>query len=102
MADAQTIKVSGYHNAASESVSTDMIKKTILGSRMRFPKPVEAYDVLNFFGSNIVTLEFDEWRQHRKVAAPAFGEVRGHRYRSTEFHLKIVCRKTTGLLSKLR
>ena len=45
---------------------------------MRFPKPVELYGVLKFFGSNIVTSEFDEWKPHRKVAAPAFSEVRGY------------------------
>ena len=34
------------------------------------------YKVLRFFGENIVTSEFDEWKRYRKIAAPAFNEVR--------------------------
>ena len=66
---------------------------------MKFPKPVEMYDVLKFFGSNIVTSEFDEWKQHRKVAAPAFSEVRDSQ--QATFCPKTVRRKTTNLLSRL-
>jgi len=42
----------------------------------RFPKPIEAYKVLSFFGSNIVITEGAEWKKHRKVAAPTFTDVR--------------------------
>lgn len=48
----------------------------IFSSRPRFPKPVHAYKILNFFGNNIVTTEFDEWKRYRKISAPAFNEVR--------------------------
>ena len=48
----------------------------MLSSRPRFPKPVEDYKILQFFGSNIVTTEFEEWKRYRKIAAPAFSEVR--------------------------
>lgn len=45
-------------------------------SRARFPKPVEQYGVLAFFGRNIVITEGDEWKKHRKISAPAFSDVR--------------------------
>ncbi|KAF9653356.1 cytochrome P450 [Thelephora ganbajun] len=48
--------------------------KMIFSSRPRFPKPVEAYRVLKFFGNNIVTTEFGEWKRYRRIAAPAFSE----------------------------
>jgi cytochrome P450 len=37
---------------------------------------VEEYGALAFFGGNIVVSEGDEWKKYRKVAAPAFSEVR--------------------------
>ncbi|OBZ67576.1 hypothetical protein A0H81_12405 [Grifola frondosa] len=48
--------------------------KEVTSSRARFPKPVEQYKVLSFFGSNIVITEGDEWKRQRKIAAPAFSE----------------------------
>jgi len=54
--------------------------KTIFSSRQRFPKPTQAYEILKFFGNNIVVTEFDEWKRYRKIAAPAFGEVRHHQW----------------------
>ena len=47
----------------------------IFSSRPRFPKPVQSYTILNFFGNNIVTTEFEEWKRYRKISAPAFSEV---------------------------
>ena len=44
---------------------------------MRFPKPLEEYKIFGLFGKNILTTDFDEWKRHRKIVAPAFGEVRG-------------------------
>ena len=44
--------------------------------RARFPKPLNQYAVLAFFGNNIVVSEGEEWKKHRKIAAPAFSEVR--------------------------
>ena len=52
----------------------------IFSSRPRFPKPVQSYKILNFFGNNIVTTDFDEWKRYRKIAAPAFNEVRDYQY----------------------
>ncbi|OBZ67577.1 hypothetical protein A0H81_12404 [Grifola frondosa] len=48
--------------------------KEVTSSRARFPKPVEQYKVLSFFGSNVVITEGDEWKRQRKIAAPAFSE----------------------------
>ena len=48
----------------------------VVGARARFPKPLEVYDLLASFGSNILVTEGDEWKRQRKIAAPAFSEVR--------------------------
>ena len=52
------------------------VMQTVFSSRLKFPKPVESYGILNFFGRNILTTEFTEWKQHRKISAPAFSVVR--------------------------
>jgi cytochrome P450 len=44
--------------------------------RARFPKPLEQYRLLTFFGGNIVSSEGEDWKRYRKIAAPAFSEVR--------------------------
>ena len=79
VADAHAIKVSGHHSAPSNLITEWIIRKILFGSRQRFPKPVVPYELLKFFGDNILTTEFDEWKRHRKVAAPAFSEVRHHK-----------------------
>ncbi|KAF8811212.1 cytochrome P450 [Phlegmacium glaucopus] len=48
--------------------------KEVISSRARFPKPVELYDVLSFYGPNIVTTEGEEWKKYRKISAPAFSD----------------------------
>ncbi|KAF8587183.1 cytochrome P450 [Ramaria rubella] len=48
--------------------------KEVTVHRARFPKPVEDYKVLSFFGQNIVITEHDEWKKHRKICAPPFSE----------------------------
>jgi cytochrome P450 len=42
--------------------------------RDAFPKPLEAYRLLDLFGRSVVTVEGIEWRKHRKVTAPSFNE----------------------------
>ncbi|KAG8865470.1 hypothetical protein FRC20_009806 [Serendipita sp. 405] len=37
-----------------------------------FPKPIEEYGVLGYFGDNVVIAERGNWRRQRKVSAPAF------------------------------
>ena len=53
-----------------------MCVQEVVGARARFPKPLEVYDLLASFGSNILVTEGDEWKRQRKIAAPAFSEVR--------------------------
>ena len=48
-------------------------------SRAKFPKPLNLYEVLAIFGKNIVVSEGEEWKKYRKIAAPAFSEVRFER-----------------------
>lgn len=46
-----------------------------MAARVRFPKPVEIYDILSFYGRNLVASEHEEWKRFRKVSAPSFSEV---------------------------
>lgn len=45
-------------------------------SRAKFPKPVQFYSLLRYWGNNIVASEGEEWKRYRKLSAPAFSEVR--------------------------
>jgi cytochrome P450 len=49
--------------------------KEIVSVRSRFPKPIQDYVLLLFFGRNIVASEGEEWKKYRKVSAPAFSDV---------------------------
>ncbi|PVH95619.1 cytochrome P450 monooxygenase-like protein [Periconia macrospinosa] len=42
--------------------------------RNDFPKPLEMYHRLDIYGKNLVSTEGSDWRMHRKMAAPSFGE----------------------------
>jgi cytochrome P450 len=42
--------------------------------RNDFVKPVEIYEIVNFFGSNVLTTEGPTWKRHRKIMAPTFSE----------------------------
>ncbi|KAI0035146.1 hypothetical protein K488DRAFT_43939 [Vararia minispora EC-137] len=48
--------------------------REIMNDRSRYPKPLEAYEHLNFLGPNLVGTEGSEWWRHRRAAAPAFVE----------------------------
>ncbi|PVG00144.1 cytochrome P450 [Serendipita vermifera] len=39
-----------------------------------FSKPIQDYAILNYFGSNLVTVEGKDWVRHRKITAPAFSK----------------------------
>lgn len=43
-------------------------------SRVRFPKPVEHYGLLNVFGENIIASEGAAWKRHRAAANHSFTE----------------------------
>ncbi|CAI6335320.1 unnamed protein product [Periconia digitata] len=42
--------------------------------RNDFPKPLEMYGRLDIYGKNLVSTEGSDWRMHRKMTAPSFGE----------------------------
>jgi cytochrome P450 len=42
--------------------------------RDSFPKPTESYEVLNVYGTNILSTEGAEWKKHRKVISPSLNE----------------------------
>ncbi|KAF2652299.1 cytochrome P450 [Lophiostoma macrostomum CBS 122681] len=42
--------------------------------RNDFPKPLEMYGRLDIYGKNLVSTEGTDWRMHRKLTAPSFGE----------------------------
>ncbi|KAF2625144.1 cytochrome P450 monooxygenase-like protein [Macroventuria anomochaeta] len=42
--------------------------------RNDFPKPLEIYGALDIYGKNLVSTEGSDWRMHRKLTAPSFGE----------------------------
>jgi cytochrome P450 len=46
----------------------------ITTNRNNFPKPIELYRGIDLYGKNVVTLEGQAWRTHRKITAPSFGE----------------------------
>ncbi|VDC06284.1 unnamed protein product [Peniophora sp. CBMAI 1063] len=50
--------------------------KEVTTHRSRFPKPVHTapYQLVAFFGANIVVSEGEDWKRYRKVCAPAFLE----------------------------
>jgi cytochrome P450 len=42
--------------------------------RNDFPKPIEMYKGVDIYGKNVVSLEGQMWRHHRKVTSPPFTE----------------------------
>ncbi|KAI0763709.1 cytochrome P450 [Irpex lacteus] len=48
--------------------------KEITTQRALFPKPLELYNVISFYGANIVASEGDKWKRYKKISAPAFSE----------------------------
>ena len=46
----------------------------ITARKTDFPKALEVYESLRVYGTNIVTVEGQEWRRHRKIVNPSFGE----------------------------
>lgn len=46
----------------------------IVTRRDDFPKPLWMYKSVEVFGKNVVTTDGQEWKFHRKVTSPSFGE----------------------------
>ena len=51
------------------------VLQAIITSRVKFPKDIDHYAPLAFFGPNVVVSEGEEWKKFRKIVAPAFSEV---------------------------
>lgn len=45
-------------------------------STEKFPKPIQYYKMLLFYGQNLVTAGHADWKKLRKICAPSFSEVR--------------------------
>jgi hypothetical protein len=80
VADAHAAKVSWccYPSLIALIGIWSIVKKMVFSSRQKFPKPAHHYKSLTLLGDNILAAGYHEWKRHRKVAAPAFGEVRSH------------------------
>ncbi|KAL9103296.1 MAG: hypothetical protein Q9163_001638 [Psora crenata] len=50
----------------------------ITSRRNDFPKPLEVYESLRIYGTNVVTTEGHDWRRHRKITSPPFTEKNNH------------------------
>ena len=48
--------------------------KAVFTDRRAFGKPIQDYEILKFFGPNVVVTEGEEWRRHRKLTGPSFSE----------------------------
>ncbi|KAI8996609.1 cytochrome P450 [Trametes punicea] len=55
-------------------IADPAVVKEVVGARTRFPKITKLYHSVKTFGSNIMVTEGEEWKRHRKIAAPAFSE----------------------------
>ncbi|KAI8620611.1 cytochrome P450 [Chytriomyces sp. MP71] len=63
------------YNSTSVHVAHPHLAHEIMVNRYKeFLKPVHHYHIVDIYGKNIVSTEGDEWRRHRKVAAPTFSE----------------------------
>ncbi|KAI9351295.1 cytochrome P450, partial [Obelidium mucronatum] len=62
-------------NGTNVFVADPELCREIMTSRYKeFLKPVHVYTLIDIYGKNIVTTEGEEWRKHRKIAAPTFSE----------------------------
>lgn len=45
--------------------------------RSDFPRPLELYELLNIFGSNLSTVDGQQWKKQRKITASCFNDSNG-------------------------
>ena len=57
-------------NTADASVISQIAQR-----RNDFPKPIEIYEMLRIYGSNLVVTEGQDWRRQRKIVSPQFSEA---------------------------
>lgn len=60
-------------NTAEASVISQITTR-----RNDFPKALEVYESLKIYGDNVVALEGQSWRHHRKITSPPFTEKNNH------------------------
>jgi cytochrome P450 len=60
-------------------------------NRSLFQKPVQSYRFIALYGPNIVTTEQDDWKRHRRIAAPSFNERNN----------RLVFEETTNIVNEL-
>ncbi|KAG8885166.1 hypothetical protein FRB97_001984 [Tulasnella sp. 331] len=63
----------------------------ICASRTSFPKPTEAYEVFDFFGRSVLTVNGSEWVHHRKITTRAFSEP----------NMRLVWEETMGVVKDM-
>ncbi|PVF96184.1 cytochrome P450 [Serendipita vermifera] len=76
---------------AAIMVADAEVAHEIFGNRAKWYKPVDAYGVLDICGRNVLTTEFDIWRTHRRITAPAFSENNN----------RLVCTEATHTMQEL-
>ena len=59
------------------TADADVISQ-ITTRRSDFPKAIEVYEMLQIYGDNVVTVEGQLWRHHRKITSPPFSEHNNH------------------------
>ncbi|KAJ3238574.1 hypothetical protein HDU78_003425 [Chytriomyces hyalinus] len=75
-------------NQTNVQVANPELSKEIMVNRYKeFLKPIQLYGVLDVYGKNIVTVEGDEWRRHRKIAAPTFSEQNNALVHESSIHI---------------
>ena len=68
-----SVKLSGarhaYWTADAEAI------KVVTSDRHTFPKDTAEYEMINFYGGNIISAKESDWKRHRSVAMSAFNEA---------------------------
>ncbi|KAF9263951.1 cytochrome P450 [Marasmius fiardii PR-910] len=54
------------------SIADANVIKDVLTSHSRFPRYLEQYKPLSFFGPSVLSTEGDEWKKYKKIVKPAF------------------------------
>ncbi|GJJ08151.1 hypothetical protein Clacol_002359 [Clathrus columnatus] len=62
------------HRLFSSRGNEDVVNFEVLTRRNQFLKFREIYQAVRTFGDNLITVEKDAWKRHRKVIAPSFSE----------------------------
>lgn len=55
-------------------VADAAVAKQMTTNRLEFPKPLKMYEAISLYGPNVDSTEFNEWKRHRRIAAPSFNE----------------------------